>query len=262
MMTTTLMDVTESDPLCHEEAMQLQAVELDQTIALLRTFTGDDWSSQTECPDWDVRRMYLHVLGACDAATSIRENVHQMRAAKRHQKTNGGPLEAGLSAVQVRERLAVTPDELVDALARTAPITVKKRTKLPSLLRRAKMKIDGPVVETWALGYLVDTIYLRDLWMHRVDATRSTGRELVLSAEHDGRIVEDVVAEWSRRHGQPFELTLTGPAGGSFTSAGSAAATQPNSESVAMLEFDAVEFCRILAGRAEGSSLLATIVPF
>ena len=75
------------------------------------------------------------------------------------------------------------------------------------------MKIDGPVFEKWALGYLIDTIYLRDLWMHRVDAAHVTGRDLVLAQDHDGRIVADVVAEWARRHGQPFTLTLTGRAG-------------------------------------------------
>ncbi len=79
------------------------------------------------------------------------------------------------------------------------------------------MKVDGPVVEKWSLGYLIDTIYLRDAWMHRVDVTRATGAALVLTPDHDGRIVADVVAEWARRHGQPFTLHLTGPAGGTFT---------------------------------------------
>jgi hypothetical protein len=88
--------------------------------------------------------------------------------------------------------------------------------------------------------------------MHRVDASRATGRDLVLSAEHDGRIVADVVAEWARRHGQPFTLTLTGPAGGTFRSG----------DGGEVLELDAVEFCRTLAGRVEGTGLLATIVPF
>ncbi|MDQ6724619.1 MAG: hypothetical protein M3066_00345, partial [Actinomycetota bacterium] len=45
------------------------------------------------------------------------------------------------------------------------------------------------------------------------------GRELVLTADHDARIVADVVAEWSTRHGRPFFLTLTGPAGGEFVTA-------------------------------------------
>ncbi len=251
-------DVTALAPLSHEEAMQLQAVELERTLDLLRTLDDADWSKQTECPAWDVRQMYLHVLGACEAGASLTQNVHQMRAGRRHQKDHGGPLEAGLSAVQVQDRIDLGPAELVERLTAVAPVTVRKRTKLPALVRRLPMKIDGPVVETWALGYLVDTIYLRDLWMHRVDTTRATGRELVLSEDHDGRIVADVVAEWARRHGQAFDLTLTGPAGGTYSGTGDGT----SSDTPAVLELDAVEFCRTLGGRAEGEGLLTTIVPF
>lgn len=261
-MNSTVIDVTGTGRLSHDEAMQLQAVELERTLALLGSLDEADWSVQTECPDWDVRRMYLHVLGACDAAASMRENVHQMLAAKRHQKSEGGPLEAGLSAVQVRERLDLDPDELLARLSAVAPVTVRKRTKMPSLMRRMKMKIDGPVIETWELGYLVDTIYLRDLWMHRVDVARATGRELELSSEHDGRLIADVVAEWARRHGQPFTLSLTGPAGGTYSSTGDSIASESDTTSDVVLEVDAVEFCRILAGRADGTGLLNTVVPF
>ena len=74
----------------------------------------------------------------------------------------------------------------------------------------------GGKQETWRMGYLLDVILTRDPWMHRVDIARATGREMVLTPEHDGRIIADVVAEWARRHGQPFTLTLTGPAGGEF----------------------------------------------
>jgi uncharacterized protein (TIGR03083 family) len=261
-MSITITDVTATHCLSHDEAMQLQAAELERTLELLHSLDDSDWSAQTACPDWDVHHMYLHVLGACDAAASMKENLHQMRAAKRLQKTAGGPLEAGLSAVQVRERLDVTPTELVERLTAVAPVTVRKRTKLPALIRRLKMKVDGPVVETWTLGYLIDTIYLRDLWMHRIDAARATGRELVLSPDHDGRIIADVVAEWGRRHGRPFTLTLTGAAGSAYTSTGSATTAGPGTPPAVSLELDAVEFCRILAGRAEGPDLLGTIVPF
>jgi hypothetical protein len=44
----------------------------------------------------------------------------------------------------------------------------------PSASRHhVKLKVDGPVHETWTLGYLTDTIYLRDLWIHRIDAARA-----------------------------------------------------------------------------------------
>lgn len=255
----TITDVSAVGELDHDMAMALQASELDRTVAMLRSLDAADWDAQTDCPDWNVLQMYQHVLGACDAAASLRENVRQMRAGKSYQKANGGPLEAGLSAVQIADRSDLGPTELVHRLATVAPITVRKRTTFPAPLRRLKMGVDGPVVEKWALGYLMDTIYLRDLWMHRVDATRATGRDLELTPDHDGEIVADVVAEWARRHGRPFTLTLTGPAGGAFTSDGVDGVTDGSADA---LELDAVEFCRTLAGRASGAGLLTTIVPF
>lgn len=251
-MTTTTTDVTTVPPIEHTEAMELQAKELDRALALLRSLDADDWTTPTACPDWDVRRMWLHVLGACEAGASMKENVHQMRAALRTRKRDGTPLEAGLSSTQVAERIDLSPDELVERLTRVAPKTVAARRRTPRPMRAIKMAVDAPVVEKWSLGYLIDVIYLRDLWMHRVDTADATGRELVLTADHDGLIVADIVGEWARRHGQPFTLELAGPAGGSFT-AGS------GGESI---EMDAVEFCRVLAGRGEGTGLLATIVPF
>jgi uncharacterized protein (TIGR03083 family) len=249
------MDVTAAAPLTHAQGMALFATELQRNLDLMRALNEPAWSAQTECPDWDVRRMYLHVLGACESGASTRELMHQMRTARGYQKRNGGPLEAALSATQVAERIDLTPAQLMSRFEAIAPTTVRKRTKMPALMRKATMKVDGPVMEQWSLGYLIDTIYLRDAWMHRVDVTRATGAALVLSPGHDGRIVADVVAEWARRHGQPFTLTLTGPAGGTFTGG------RP-SDADPVIEMDAVEFCRVLAGRSPGEGLLATIVPF
>jgi len=251
-MTMTATDVTDISPIDHREAMQLQATELERAVAMLRTLGPDDWATQTVCPDWDVREMWLHVLGACEAGASMRENMHQMAAARKRCKQLGVPLEAGLSGVQVAERLDLSPADLVEQLEQIAPKTIKGRSRTPRPMRAIKMGIDAPVVEKWALGYLIDIIYLRDAWMHRVDTASVTGSDLVLTPEHDGRIVADVVAEWARRHGQPFTLELTGPAGGTFT-AGSGA--EP-------IDMDAVEFCSVLSGRGEASGLLTTIVPF
>jgi hypothetical protein len=88
--------------------------------------------------------------------------------------------------------------------------------------------------------------------MHRVDLSRATTTPLELTADHDGVIVADVVAEWARRHGRPFTLHLDGPAGATFV-AGSGGEG---------LHLDAVEFCRIISGRATGHGLLTQEVPF
>ena len=252
MNTTTSTDVSVIASIGHDEAMQLQETELQRSLGLLRKLDAEQWSTQTSCPDWDVRLMWVHVLGACEAGASMRENMRQMRAGRKHRKTFGGPLEAGLSSVQVAERKDLNSDELLARLERIAPKTIKGRSRTPRPARSIKIAIDGPVVEKWSLGYLIDIIYLRDVWMHRVDTARATGIDLELTADHDGRIVADVVSEWARRHCQPFTLELTGPAGGIYVGL----------EGGERIVIDAVEFCWLLAGRGEATGLLSTVVPF
>ena len=82
----------------------------------------------------------------------------------------------------------------------------------------------------------MDVIYTRDTWMHRVDLAQATGLPLELTADHDGRLVADVVRDWADRHGRPFRIQLDGPAGGSY--AQGVGGEEHN--------LDAVEFCRIL----------------
>jgi len=255
-MTMTTIDVATIEPLAHHEAMSLQQHELECTMRMLRSLDGEAWSTPTDCPAWDVRAMYQHVLGACEAGASMRENVHQLRRGRAYRKQHGGPLEAALSEVQVRERADLSPAQVVERLAAIAPKTVRERSRTPALVRNhAKMAVDGPVHETWRLGYLIDTIYLRDLWMHRVDAVHALGQPLELSAAHDGRIVADVVAEWALRHGQPFMLELAGPVGATYVS-------DPDAPGAEHVSLDAVEFCRTLAGREPAIGLMATVVPF
>ena len=183
----------------------------------------------------------------------MREGMHQMRVARKRRKRQGGPLEANLSAVQVAERESLTSAVLVDQLRSIAAKTVKGRSRIPGLVRRhVKLDVDGPVIEKWVLGYLIDIIYLRDLWMHPVDTCQATGREMELTAAHDGRIVADVVGVWARRHGRPFTLELTGIAGGRF---------QVGTEADPLV-LDAVQFCRTVGGRVAAAGLLATVVPF
>ncbi|MGZ4723673.1 MAG: maleylpyruvate isomerase family mycothiol-dependent enzyme [Ilumatobacteraceae bacterium] len=252
----TAIEIDSIKPFTHSQAMGLLADELEQTLAMLTALDDHDWAASTDCPEWDVRRMYLHVLGACEAGARMRENVHQLRAARARRRRSGGPLEANLSAVQVLDRRELAPAQIVAQLAAIAPKTVRGRRRTPALVRNhAKLAVDGPVHERWTIGYLIDTIYLRDLWMHRVDASRATNRTLVLTADHDGRIVADVVAEWARRHGKPFVLELSGPAGGTYVH-------EPDSPGAQSITLDAVEFCRTLAGRTPATGLLATIVPF
>jgi hypothetical protein len=113
-------------------------------------------------------------------------------------------------------------------------------------------QVGNGIEEWWTFGYLFETILTRDTWMHRVDTCAATGRPLVLTPDHDGVLMADYVTEWAERHGAPFHLRLTGPAGGSWSSG----------EGGEELSLDAVLFARTLSGRVPGSGLLAVQVPF
>jgi uncharacterized protein (TIGR03083 family) len=254
-MTHTQTPVSQVPALGRDEAAGLAATENGRFVDLVRSLGPDDWSRPTDCPAWDVRALASHVLGSMEFNTSIREFVHQLRAGKK--AAGDRPDIDGMTEVQVRERAALGPDELVERLTVMAPRAARGRRRLPRPLRRLPMKVEvAKATETWRLGYLFDVILTRDTWMHRVDVARATQHDLVLTPEHDGRLVADVVAEWARRHGRPFTLALEGPAGGTFTQAG----TQDDRGE--QLTLDAVEFCRIVSGRAPGAGLLTQEVPF
>jgi uncharacterized protein (TIGR03083 family) len=252
MTATTATDVATVPPITRDEATALAATAHDRYVELLAALDADDWARPTDCAAWDVRAMATHVLGSCEASASIRENVRQMRAGLRAAR-RGGSLIDGLSGAQVSARSGLTPVAIVERLRAIGPRAVRGRRRTPAPMRAVRIKGEGPFAgERFRLGWIVDVVLTRDTWMHRVDTARATGRSLVLTADHDGRLVADIVAEWARRHGRPFSLTLTGPAGGSWSSG----AGGPE------IELDAVEFCRIVSGRAPGEGLLATEVLF
>lgn len=233
----------------HADWMRAAEEEYSRLLDLLRALEPGDWTRPTDCSEWDVRQLVAHLVGAAECMASVREAARQARLGKRLRP--GADSIDGMTAVQVQERADATPAELLAALEDAAPRAIRARRRLPAAVRALRVPF-GPPLGVRSVGYLMDRIYTRDAWMHRVDLARAAGRQPVLTADHDGRLVADVVAEWARAHGRPYDLRLTGPAGGSWSSGTGGE----------QLELDAVEFARILAGRGSGEGLLATTVPF
>jgi uncharacterized protein (TIGR03083 family) len=234
----------------HDTAMRLAETEYQRFLDMLRTLRPGDWATPTECPGWDVRAMAAHALGMVEMAASIREQNRQLKLARRR----GGAFVDALTSLQVEERADMTPAQITAQFAARATKAARARRRAPGFIRRRAMPDLAHVGgrdEAWTIGYLIDVILTRDPWMHRADIARATGATHLLTAEHDGAIVADVVAEWAARHGQPCTLHLTGPAGGTWHSDGGP-----------LIETDATEFCRILSGRGHASGLLTTQVPF
>jgi uncharacterized protein (TIGR03083 family) len=246
-----VIDVEAIPSLVRPEALTIAEHEYARYLDQLGSLSGDDWHRETECVPWTVQDMAAHVLGQTEAVASMRETAHQQRAAKRE----GGIRQDAVNTIQIRERVGLTPADIIQRLRVAAPASIRARRRLPGLLRRIRISVElqEGMRERWSFAYLMDVIYTRDTWMHRMDMARAVGADPVLTPDHDGRIVADVVRDWARRHGSAFELRLAGPAGGTFRS-------QTAGE---RLDLDAVEFCRLLSGRdGGGRDLLATFTPF
>lgn len=251
MMTATRVDTI--PPILRDEVEALARAEYQRVAVQLRSLDPDDWSKSTDCPLWDVRAVAGHTAGMLATFTGYRTLIGKMSAATKAAKRSGGPMIDELTSSQVAEHADLSISELVTKVDEIGPRASRWRATRPALFRKMPMKQDvGGRQETWRMGYLLDVILTRDPWMHRVDIAVATGRPMVLSPEHDGRIVADVVAEWARRHGKPFTLTLTGPAGAEYVAG-------ENGEHITT---DAVEFCRTVSGRATGTGLLSHEVPF
>ncbi|GAC1374768.1 MAG: hypothetical protein NVSMB4_02540 [Acidimicrobiales bacterium] len=249
----TATNVQTIPPITRTEAERLATTEYRRVADQLRSLAPQDWSKPTDCPAWDVRAMAGHTTGMLATFTGYRTLMGEMRRATMVAKRSGGPMVDVLTAKQVADHAELSTPELIAKVDSVGPCAARWRATRPGPFRKMPMKQEvGGGQETWRMGYLLDVILTRDPWMHRVDTARATGREMELTPEHDGRIIADVVAEWARRHGRPFTLTLTGPAGWSFVSG----------EDGEHITIDALEFCRTLSGRATGRGLLAQAVPF
>jgi uncharacterized protein (TIGR03083 family) len=248
MMAMATVAVARSGRIHRAEAPALASAEYGRFLDLVRTLRDDDWGKPTDCTRWDVRGIVAHVLGWAETLT-MREFMRVQRLGKPVARELGVPLLDGMNEVLVRQRADVSPAELLTRLERAAPKAVAARASVPAPMRLLPVSTPNGRIN---LGFLNDHIYTRDLFIHRVDITRATGSEMVVTADHDARIVADVVADWTAAHRQPFALVLDGPAGGRFT----------NGVGGEEHRLDAVEFCRIVSGRAAGTELLATPVLF
>jgi uncharacterized protein (TIGR03083 family) len=239
----------------HRTAMGLARVEYRRMADTLAALSPDDWNRPTECPAWDVRQMGCHMVGMAAMATGPREQRRQQRLAAQDARTQGISLLDALTGLQVGERAAWAPADVVAGAREIGPKAARGRRLVPGFVRRRRLPAPQDVnghVEHWSIGYLLDVILTRDPWMHRMDIARATGGTPVLTADHDGVIVADVVAEWAGRHAAAYSLTLTGPAGGTWS----------GGDGGEVIEMDAVDFCRVLAGRGTDEGLLSVQVPF
>jgi uncharacterized protein (TIGR03083 family) len=226
-MQATTMDVTERKPVRvdHDRAMMLAREELNRFLALLKTLGEEDWERPTRCTLWNVRQTVAHLAGMAAAYASFAEFRRQGSGRlQRPYRQRGLDKLAAQNQIAVDDRAVATPEDLQAELRRVGPSAIAFRARLPGPVRaiRLPLGLAFPLGRTWvSLGYMSDVILTRDMWMHRLDIALATGKEMVLTAEHDGSITALVARDLARLLGptlpRAVRVDLTGPAGGVFT---------------------------------------------
>ena len=253
MSTKSAIHTSEIRPIRHDEAMDITAVENRRLGELLLDIKADEWTLPTDCTRWDVRAIAVHLIALAEAQASFVEFIWQTMAGRKLMEEIGGiyPVD-GLNEAGLRARSHLRPEELADRWSRVAADALRFRRRMPAPIRALPLlRLDRGLWKP--LGYLYDMGFTRDVWMHRIDISRAIGRMFPARAEHDGRIVADIIAEWATTHTDPFTLKLTGPAGGTYVRDPAAPGDY--------LEVDAVDCCRILSGRGTPVGVLHHPLP-
>jgi uncharacterized protein (TIGR03083 family) len=238
-------------PTTPQRACTVAGEELAAFLDVLHELDEADWQRPTDCPGWTVRDVVAHVTGAMEEGARLRVQLRHLAPAPRRY-----PALSQLDAVnqmQVDERRTATPAQLVDELATLGPRAARARRRMPGLLRRLPVPGDSPLPDGATFAYLVDVIYPRDLWMHRIDVERATDRPHTETAAEGflvAEVVRDLADTWEE---PPVELTLTGAGGGSWQLG--------TGDPVATLTTDTVQLCRRLSGRDASPTVTGDAAP-
>ncbi|MEU1299407.1 maleylpyruvate isomerase family mycothiol-dependent enzyme [Streptomyces shenzhenensis] len=238
-MTQTYVDAACLPQTDRDRSALVGEAEGRAAMNVLQQLGDEDWQRPTDCVEWDVRTLVSHLVAQCEDIISL-PTMLRREITGRCRHSGKGPVDAHMAA-QVADHTAASGPALVAQFALLWPCAVRARGRRPALMRRATIESGLSTAPRMSVGHLLDTIYNRDLWMHRLDLARATGQSFAVG-DHDRHIVEQAVRDlaltWSEA---PFALELTGPAGGRWL-------IGPG-EPTAVVRADAVTYLRALAGR-------------
>lgn len=228
---------TRIPPTDPDRAVEVKDAEARAFLDLLGDLSPQEWARPTDCEGWTVRDIAAHVTGAAEEA--LRRRVLARHLVQAQRRPAGSSQLDAINQRQIDDRRTRSDHAIVEELAAIAGPAFRRQRR--TLLRRVRLPASDPHLPGAPLAYLFDVIAVRDLWMHRVDVARATGRDRV-HGDHEREIVAQVVRDLgSVWRGPPVLLELTGPAGGCWTlGAGNRAAR---------VTADTVAYLRALSGR-------------
>lgn len=232
--------------LTHPEATEMAVFELERFLILVESLAPADWEQPTACLLWNVRQIVSHATGAAASYAHWSQFKRQYSPfVQRPYRQVGFSLLDAINQIQVDDRSSATPTDLLAELHEVGPRAIATRKRLPAIVRAIRLPL--PLLGVVPLGYLTDLIYTRDMWMHRLDICRATGREMVQTSQHDGRITALVVRDLARKltpklAGQAVVYELTGTSGGCWS-------LGENASPRATITMDVLDFHLLASGR-------------
>jgi uncharacterized protein (TIGR03083 family) len=196
-----------------KEGEALSLVLAGDFVGFLEQLARDEWAAVTPCEPWTVKDVAAHLLGWCEALCSPRAMASQARRAVARRRRFDNLLDAQ-NDVQVEIGRTMTADEVLDRLRVMLPRAAKLRRRLGTSLHYvpAYAKFLGG---TFNLGYLMNSVFPRDLIVHTLDVAQATGRDAPMG-DAAARVAQDMLKDWARRTKADATVELTGPAGGSY----------------------------------------------
>lgn len=243
--------------LSREEVIPLAREELRRFLALIETLTPADWNKPTDCSLWTVKDIVAHQASHVLALTHFREFLDQFNPLKFRDYTQQGlnTLDAA-NQRQVDKRAKWTSAQIIAEIRDNSEASFIGRQRFPSLLRWVRVGVPGYEGRI-SIGELIDSIFTRDMWMHRVDICRATGREMLQTLDHDSRITALVARDLDRHlsaklNGRSLIYNLTGRAGSKWT-------VGDNGPAAAEISLDVLDFHRLASGRINSQTALVKI---
>lgn len=182
-------------------------------VSLLEELSPPEWAAVTPCDPWTVKDIAAHLLGWADALCSPREMASQFRRALARRKRFGSILDAH-NDVQVEAGRALSDEDVLGRLRAMLPRAAKLRRRVGGPLRYVPAYA-GFLGGTFNVGYLMNSIFPRDLLVHTLDVAQATGREAPIG-DAGARVAADMLRDWARRTRADATVELTGPGGGTY----------------------------------------------
>lgn len=225
---------------------ELARAELATFVSMLESLGEADWSRPTPCTLWDVHGVAAHQAGHVQSGHGLLGVLAQANpiALRAYRKRGMSTLD-GMNQKQVDLRRDRTPAELIREIRDGTADAIAARTRLNPISSQVRLPV--PPAGMMPLRELLQRIFSRDMWIHRLDIADATGRPFDLAGDHNALMLALVVEDTARflRKARPsanVSLHLSGDGGGDWQLASGEGTPVSLSLSVA-------DFVRRTAGR-------------